>query len=108
MLHRLLKRAMLGCISLLATPAFAIVYVQVADASQLSYSTEPSGKVWLRNLNTFNSNALGCCWNYSIDPSTPEGKNIWVLLLMAMAQGQSINLGLPDGYAAGAVTYVWK
>lgn len=108
MIRQSLIGAILACGALVAAPAFAIAYVQVTDASQLSYSTEPSGKVWLRNLNAFNSSALGCCWNYSIDPSTPEGKNIWVLLLMAMAQGQAINLGVPDGYAAGAVTYAWK
>lgn len=108
MIRRSLIAAALAGSALVAAPAFAISYVQVTDASQLSYSTEPSGKVWLRNLNVFNSNALGCCWNYSIDPSTPEGKNIWVLLLMAMAQGSSINLGVPDGYVAGAVTYAWK
>jgi len=108
MLRRFLIGVILGGSALLVAPAWAVTYVFVPDASQLSYSTEPSGKVWLRNLNTFNSSVLGCCWNYSIDPTTPEGKNIWVLILMAMAQSQSINLGVPDNQAPGAVTYVWK
>ena len=108
MLRRFLTQVTWMGTALLAMPAWAETNVFVPDASQLSFSTEPSGKVWLRNLNTFNSSVLGCCWNYSIDPTTPEGKNIWVVLLVAMSQGQSINIGVPDNQAAGAVSFVWK
>jgi hypothetical protein len=108
MARQTLISLVLGGASVLAAPAWAVTNVFVPDASQLSYSTEPSGKVWIRNLNTFNSGVLGCCWNYSIDPTTPEGKNIWVVLLVAMSQAQSINLGVPDGQAPGAITFVWR
>jgi hypothetical protein len=93
-------------ISLLAwtVPASAqIAFVRVTDASQLAYQTG-GGNVYLRNVNTFDSNALPCCYSYWIDTTTPEGKNIFALLLTAIAQGQGLWIGLPSGYASGAVT----
>ena len=59
----------------------------------------------MRNMNTFDPNALGCCYNYWIDTTTAEGKNIFTMMLTAIALGQGMWIGLPSGYASGAVSY---
>ena len=84
--------------------AEAEVFVRVTDASELTYQTEGSA-VYLRNLNQFDSNALGRCYNDYIDTSSQEGKNLFALLLMAMATHGALWLGVPDGYASGAVGF---
>ena len=86
--------------------AHAEVWVRVSNMSLLQYQTYPNGYIYLRNLNSFDSNALIGNYNYFIDTTTVEGKNIWAVALTAIAQGTVLNLGLPDGYAAGAVQYV--
>jgi hypothetical protein len=80
------------------------VFVRVNNASQLAYQTQASN-VYLRNLNVFDSNALGCCYNYWIDTSTVEGRNIFAIMLEAIALQQGMWLALPPGYASGAVSY---
>jgi len=84
--------------------ADAAAFVRITDASVLAYQTEGSA-VYLRNLNQFDSNALGCCYNYYIDTSSQEGKNLFALLLMAIATHGALWLGVPDGYAAGVVGF---
>jgi hypothetical protein len=99
------RRYLIGVIvwesTLFVAPAWAITNVFVPDASRLSYSTEPSGKVWLRNLSTFSTSALPGVCNYSINPTTPEGENVAIMILTAATQGQSINVGIPDNRAPG-------
>lgn len=86
--------------------AAAETWVWVPDLSLLKYQTYPDGKLYLRNLNEFNSNALGCCYNYYVDTTTIQGKNIFALILTKAAQGKGLYLGVPDGFAAGGVSYV--
>jgi hypothetical protein len=76
----------------------------VSNAAQLSFQTS-GADVYLRNLNQFNSGALGCCHNYWIDTSTPEGKNIFAVLLEDIALGLPIAIGVPNGYASGVIIY---
>lgn len=89
---------------LFGSHALADVFVTIPNAAQLSFQSS-GADIYLRNLNTFDSNALGCCYSYWIDTSTAEGKNIFALLLEDIALSQPITLGLPNGYASGAVTY---
>jgi hypothetical protein len=84
-------------------PASAEVFVSVPDASLVKYQLQSSG-VALRNLNDFNASALACCYNYVIDTTTQVGKDIFAAFLAAAAQGKPFIFGVPDGYAAGAVT----
>jgi len=76
----------------------------VTDASELAYQTEGAA-VFLRNLNQFDSNALGCCYNYYIVTSSQEGKKLFALLLMAIATHGGLWLGLPEGYVSGPVGF---
>jgi|SRR6516162_4554653 hypothetical protein len=85
--------------------AHAIAYIRVSDMSQVQYQTSPDGKVYFRNLNAFNSSALGCCYNYYIDTTTVEGKNVWAMFLSYIATQRGLWLGVPDGYAAGVVSW---
>lgn len=86
-----------------ARPASAVVWIAVSNASQLAYMTDPSGRVYLRNLNAWDSNAQGCCYNYWIDTTTTEGRLIFTIMLADIAEGSSMRFGVPDGYASGAV-----
>jgi hypothetical protein len=81
------------------------VAIQVPDASQLLVQTSSDGKIYLRNINSFDPQALGCCYNYYIDTTTAEGKNIFVIWLSSVARASRIIFFLPDNYAAGAVTF---
>ena len=86
--------------------AWSAVWVRVTDVSLLKYQTYPGGKVWFRNLRSFDGNALDSNYAYYIDTTTPEGKNIFALIIAASAQNRPLWFGLPDGYAAGEVQYV--
>lgn len=86
--------------------ANATVWVAVPDVSQLQFQTIGDGRVYLRNLNQFDGNALGCCYNYWIDTNTVEGKNIFALILSFGAQGRGLRFGLNDYGTAGVVSGV--
>ena len=88
-----------------AGTAQASTFVGISDASQIYYQTTPDGKVYLRNLNTFSTQALGCCYNYYIDTTTPEGKALFPIFLSNVARGAPIILMIPDNQAPGAVSY---
>lgn len=83
--------------------ATAEVYIWVTDASLVKYQLA-GGSVNFRNLNDFSSSALGCCYNYWIDTSNQNGRNMFAAFLAAAAQGKPFAFGVPDGYAAGVVT----
>ena len=84
----------------------AAAFIHVIDMSQLQYQTFPDGRIYLRNLNTWDSQALIGNYNYYVDTTTVEGKNIYALMLAAIAQATPLWLGLSNGYLAGAVSYV--
>jgi hypothetical protein len=42
----------------------APVGISVPDASQLAYQTASDGKIYLRNINSFDSQARERCYNY--------------------------------------------
>jgi hypothetical protein len=88
--------------------ANALVWIQVNDASQIKYQTwgDPgtgAGRIYIRNMSQFDSSALGCCYNYYIDLTTPDGKAIFPIFLSAVARGSSLRFAIPDGYAAGPI-----
>jgi hypothetical protein len=90
--------------SALAAPvASAFSYVRVTDPTQLQYQTTGDGKIWLRNINIYNSSFQGCCYNYYIDTTTAEGKNIYAMMLAYIAMGRPFTLGFPNDTAGGPV-----
>jgi hypothetical protein len=102
-IHKVTLQAALAVASLACEAVHAEVYVTVPDASLIKYQIGGTNVV-LRNLNDFNSNALGCCYNYYIDTTTLNGKNIFAAMLTAAALSKPFIFGVPDGYAAGPVT----
>jgi len=89
---------------MLPLPALA-VWIIVPDASQVQYMTDGSGRIYFRNLDQFDSAAaLGCCYNYWIDTTTPEGKNIYALFLTLGAQSKGFRISVPDGRQPGALS----
>jgi hypothetical protein len=94
----------LVCLGLVQA-ANAMVWVHATNVAQVQYQTA-GNFIYFRNLNQFNSSALGCCYNYWIDTSTVEGRNIFALVLSAAAQGTALYFGVSDGYASGVVSYV--
>jgi len=80
------------------------------DASQIQYfvnSAQNSTQIYLRNLNTFDSTVLGCCFNYRIDISTDSGKAILATLLAKMQAQQPIWIYVTSQTVAGSVTVAW-
>jgi hypothetical protein len=107
---RTYKKSGMGILAGLALAAtniaHAFSWVEVSDASQLQYQTWGDGnsaRVYLRNVNHFDSNAMGCCYNYYIDLATPDGRAIFAIFLSAAARNVPIRFAVPDGYAAGPV-----
>jgi hypothetical protein len=95
---------MIAIAGLIGSSAYAANFVRITDASLLKYQTDPSGKIFLRNLNSFDTNALGCCYNYYIDTLTVEGKLIWTTILSLSAQGKGLWIRVPDNFAPGPIS----
>jgi hypothetical protein len=108
LLDTVLKKAFIGPVIFLftiaPTLAQAAVWIQVPDASQLQYQTQPDGKVYLRNVTSFDPNATCCNYIYYIDTTTVEGKLLFTIMLTAAARGSKFWFAVPTGYAPGAVT----
>lgn len=87
---------MLGLCVAFSRPASA-VWITIPDASQVAYMTDGNGKVYFRNLDSFDSaNALSCCYNYWIDTTSAEGKLIYALLLSYIPQAKGFHIWIPD------------
>jgi hypothetical protein len=85
----------------------AVYYVLVPDMSQLSWQMDPNGVVWFRNLNSFDSTVLGCCYNFSIDTTTPAGKSMWSAVLAKIETDQPLWLVLANGNTSpGPISYI--
>jgi hypothetical protein len=103
-------RAWMGALLVLSA-AFSIdaradYWFKVNDASQIQYLVG-SPQIYLRNLNTFDSTVLGCCYNYWIDVSTDAGKASWATLLAKMMTQQPIWIYISSQTVAGSVTVAW-
>ena len=86
--------------------ARADYWFKVNDASQIQYMVG-SPQIYLRNLNTFDSTVLGCCYNYWIDVSTDAGKAAWATLLAKVQTQQPIWIYIASQTVAGSVTVAW-
>jgi hypothetical protein len=87
-------------------PAYAgNIYVHVSDASQLSFLLDASGRVYLRNINAFDSSALPCCFNYWIDTTTQEGKNTYALILSYSALQRGFRFDIGDYVTPQQITW---
>jgi hypothetical protein len=85
----------------------AVYYVLVPDMSQLSWQMDPNGVVWFRNLNSFDSTVLGCCYNFSIDTTTAAGKSMWSAVLAKIETNQPLWLVLANGNTSpGPISYI--
>lgn len=86
--------------------SYAEEFVTINDMSQVDWQMTPEGKVYFRNFNEFNSQALPCCYNYYIDTTTATGKSVWSVVLTKMATSSKLILGVPTLSQPGAVTYL--
>jgi hypothetical protein len=102
----MLRNIVVAAILLIDT-AFSLqaraVWIYIPDASQVYYQTRGNGRIYFRNFDSFDANAMGCCYNYWIDPSTTEGKSIYALFLSYIAQGKGFRIAIPDGKQPGPV-----
>jgi hypothetical protein len=81
------------------------IYVNVSDASQLSFLIDGTGRIYLRNINSFDANALPCCWSYWIDTTTQEGKNTYALILAYSAMGRGFRFDISDYTTPQQITW---
>lgn len=65
-------------------------YVHVDDMSKIEYQLTADGKVYFRNLNSFNPAVTGCCYAFYLDTTTDFGKSAWSTILMKMASKQDL------------------
>jgi hypothetical protein len=105
-------RSILAASVLLIGTAFSLqaradYWFKVGDASQMQYLIDAGTRVYLRNLSTFDSTVLGCCYNYWIDLSTDGGKAEWATLLAKMESKEPIWVYVTSQTVAGAVMIAW-
>jgi len=79
-------------ISTTAHSAGEATYVHVSDMSLIHYQLTGDGKVYFRNLNSFNNAVTGCCYAFYLDTTTPYGKSAWSTILAKMATKQNLYL----------------
>jgi hypothetical protein len=110
MIRRMIGRHILSAIiasaAMIGPATAANIYVNVSDASQLSFQLTSDGRVYLRNINYFDSNALPCCYNYWIDTTTQEGKNTYALILSYSAMGRGFRFDIGDYTTPQQITWV--
>jgi hypothetical protein len=107
-MHRLsvvTRLAILLSTSSLATTARAD-YVGIADASLISFAVTAGDKVFLRNLNEFNSSWHGCCAYYWFDLATPTGQAQFATLLTAIAQKKYLAIYIASASTGGEIAQV--
>lgn len=109
-MNRALAVIIATCTLVASGPAQAAVhYFRIADASQIQWLMQPdsgAARVYLRNLNQFDSSVLGCCYNYYIDLETTGGRAAWAALLSNAAQGKSIWVSVASQTQAGVIYFV--
>jgi hypothetical protein len=64
------------------------------------------GLLWFRNLNEFSSSFTGCCYNYVLDTTTPQGRRFYAMLIAKMAEHKGITLGFPSEVASQSAPQV--
>lgn len=94
--------ALIGILSL-SSPAMAFSTLQISDASQIKFLIS-NDKVFLRNLDQFDSGWLGCCYNYWFDLTTETGKSHYAYFLLRYASGESIDLLVNNAAQPSAIT----
>lgn len=94
------------CVLFLYQPLHASDFLYIADASEIKWQITSTNKIYLRNLDSFDSSYLPCCYNYWIDASTDAGKSFYAALLARSAASQYIYIGVPDKATASALNYI--
>lgn len=92
----------LGFVSQPVTAGSGIV---ISDPTGIQYAVQ-DGKVYLRNLNSYDSTWLPCCYNYWIDLSTDNGKAQFSALLAHKLSGKKLSIWKTDPTTAGALDIV--
>jgi len=97
--------AIIASAAMIGSAHAANIYVSIPDASQLKFQLDASGRVYLRNINSFDANALPCCYSYWIDTTTQEGKNTYALILSFSAMGRGLYFNISDYTTPQAITW---
>ncbi len=78
---------------LLSTSAYCDAgYVYVSDMSKVDYQVVSGGKVYFRNLNSFDDSVTGCCYAFYLDTTTDFGKIAWSTILTKMTTQSDLYL----------------
>ena len=97
----------MAMVSAAAQAQTTVYFVLVPDMSQLSWQMDAGGTVWFRNLNTFDSSVLGCCYNFQLSTTDPQGKSLWSAILAKIETAQPLYLGLSNGNTSpGTISYI--
>lgn len=100
-------RVVLVAISLgFISTAHASHWFKVSNAADLQWLIDQSGKVYLRNLKSFDSTVMDCCYNYWIDLSTPAGKGMWSSLQLKIATSESVWISVDNTTSAGEISFI--
>lgn len=102
-----LKRTSIALAALISSfNALAFDYANVPDAGLLKWQMDTAGVVYFRNLNEFDPTFLPCCYNYSLDTTTPVGKSMWATILLRIATSRPVSLGMNDKSVPSSILQV--
>lgn len=86
-----------------AAGAGATITIQNPNAVQYGIN---ASKVYLRNLDQFDSSWLGCCYNYWFDLSTDTGRAQFSTFLSYKALGRPIQIQRAGYTTSGAIDMI--
>lgn len=88
-----------------AAPAEAtMASLVVSDASKIQFEADSNGKIYFRNLSSFNASWPGCCFVIWIDSTTDAGKLQYAAFLGAYYGGRRITIYADT--AGGAINQI--
>jgi hypothetical protein len=107
---RLVLLRVLGATAVAATlladaSACASSGIVINDPSTILYGVQDN-RVYLRNLNTYESDWLPCCYNYWIDLSTDGGKAMFSALLAHKLSGKRLSIWKTDPTTPGPIDII--
>jgi len=102
-----MKKLLTGIVCLFFTAtALADDQVTVTDMTQLRWQSDPTGRIYIRNLSQFDATFLGCCYNFYVDTTTADGKAKWSAILTTILTGGSLYFFVANKTVPGPVTYI--
>lgn len=103
LLGLLLRTVSIASALTVAATACADDGVSIADARNITWQIA-GDRVYVRNLSSFDSTFLPCCYNYYIDISSETGRAMFAAFLTSYSGGWRLTVYVSNKAISGPVT----